>query len=350
MNLIEDLTTEARKINFSMKVSPPLSFNNKLLYTDKEYWALTGIRLEHFDLLCQQVNMRNTENRSASMAIGCRLVKLRLGLSNTVLATLFSFSGKRTVGHVLESARVALMKNFVQYHLGFEHITPEAVIREHTRPLSKQLFPSGKDVVILAMNGTYLYVQKSGNNRLQQKLYSIHKNRPLIKPMMICPRDGYIVSAMSSYLADVHNNDASITNHLLRTNQEGTCDWMRSRDVVVVDRGFRDILPLFQSLGWMTYMPTFLPKSTKKFSTEQANNNRKVTKIRWVIEAVNGRLKQYKYFGKIIPNTAIPYIHEYAQIVCAIINTFRPPFVQDTSNDNHIAQEMLARAKKKNKL
>ena len=249
MNLIEELTTEAREINFSMKMSPPLSFNNKLLYTDEEYWVLMGICREHFDLLCQQVNMRNTENRSASMAIGCLLVKLRLGLSNTVLATLFCFSDKRTVGHVLESARVALMKNFVQYHLGFEHIIREAVIREHTRPLAKQLLASGKDVAILVMDGTYLYVQKSGNNRLQRKLYNIHKNRPLIKPMMICTTDGFIVSTMGPYLADVHNNDASITNRLLRTNQEGICDWMRSGDVVVVDRGFRDILPLFQSLG-----------------------------------------------------------------------------------------------------
>ena len=97
-------------------------------------------------------------------------------------------------------------------------------------------------------------------------------------------------------------------------------------------------------------MPTFLPKSTKKFSAEQANNNRKVTKIRWVIEAVKDRLKQYKFFGKIIPNIPTPYIHKYVQIVCTIINAFRPPFVQDTSNDNYIAQEMLARVKKKNKL
>jgi hypothetical protein len=168
--------------------------------------------------------------------------------------------------------------------------------------------------------------------------------------MMICATNGYIVSAMGPYLADFHNNVANITNHPLRTNQEGICDWMRSGDVMVADRDFRDILPLIQSFGWTTYMPAFLSKSTKEFTAEEANDNRKVTKIRWVVEAVNGRLKQYKYFDKVIPNTALPYIHECVQIVCALIHAFRRPFVQDTSNDDYIAQEMLARAKKKNVL
>lgn len=88
--------------------------------------------------------MRNTENRSISTAIGCLLMKLRLGLSNTVLATIFSFDDKRTVGHVLESARMALMKNFVPFHLGSEHITREAIVRDHTRRLAKQLLANGK--------------------------------------------------------------------------------------------------------------------------------------------------------------------------------------------------------------
>ena len=125
------------------------------------------------------------------------LVKLRLGLSNQVLATLFSVPDNRTVSRFLESARKALMAHFVPKHLGFEHISRQDVIANHTRPLAKRLFTNpDDDTAILILDGTYIYVQKSANNIVQRRTYSMHKGRPLIKPMMIVASDGYIISAI----------------------------------------------------------------------------------------------------------------------------------------------------------
>jgi hypothetical protein len=70
----------------------------------------------------------------------------------------------------------------------------------------------------MLLDGTYIYVQKSANNLLRLKTFSLHKNRPLIKPIMIVATDGYIVFAIGRYYSDWWNNDANITNHLLRTN------------------------------------------------------------------------------------------------------------------------------------
>jgi hypothetical protein len=267
-DLVGDLSSYLKKstANTSMGKRPSLSFDNPLNYSNDDYYILIGIHKSDFYTLCQQIEMRNTDNRSISMAVGCLLTKLRLGLSNDVLSTLFSIGDKRTIGHIVESARNALIKHFVPLHLGFQHIDRETVIKYHTRPLATQLLTNGNAAAILVLDATYLYVQKSTNNLLQRKLFSLHKNRPLIKPMMIVATNGYIVSAIGPYYADWRNNDANITNHLLRTNQEDILNWLKAGDTLVVDRGFRDVLDFVRSLGLNIYMPAFLPKSKKQYT------------------------------------------------------------------------------------
>ena len=78
------------------------------------------------------------------------------------------------------------MDHFVPKHLEFEHISRWNVIDQHTCPLGKRLFTNpGDDKAILILDGTYIYVQKSSNNILQRRIFSMHKGRPLIIPMMI---------------------------------------------------------------------------------------------------------------------------------------------------------------------
>ena len=112
-------------------------------------------------------------------------MKLWLDLSNTVLLTLLSFDDKQTVGQVCESARTPLTKNFLLFHLAFEHITRETIVHDHTGSLAKSLLVHGKDVTIPLMGGTNLYVQMNGNNHVQLKLYTFHKKRTLIEAMII---------------------------------------------------------------------------------------------------------------------------------------------------------------------
>jgi hypothetical protein len=55
-------------------------------------------------------------------------------------------------------------------------------------------------------------------------------------------------------------------------------------------------------------MPAFLDKGQKQLTTEQGNTSRLATKIRWVVESANGRLKSWKYFDKVLPNSQIPFM------------------------------------------
>jgi hypothetical protein len=157
------------------------------------------------------------------------------------------------------SAKNALMADFVPHNLGFSHISREDVIQHHTRPLAKELLCSMIDnPAILVLDGTYVYLQKSGNFSFSRRSYSTHKHRPLVKPMIVVSTTGYIISVLGPYLVDSKNSDANILNHMIKTNVEEMKEWIREDDVFIVDRGFRDSQALFSDLGIHKEMPSFL--------------------------------------------------------------------------------------------
>ncbi|CAF5048487.1 unnamed protein product, partial [Rotaria sp. Silwood1] len=105
---------------------PPLNFEDTTHLTSDNYYVLTGLNRKDFDHLCSCIppaSLRNTQNRTARVAVACLLMKLRLGISHQVLATLFSFPDKVTVSRVIHSARKALVAHFVPRFLGFQHIS-----------------------------------------------------------------------------------------------------------------------------------------------------------------------------------------------------------------------------------
>lgn len=116
----------------------------------------------------------------------------------------------------------------------------------------------------------------------------------------------------------------------------------------VVDRDSGEIL---NDLGITMEMPTFLPKGATELQTKDANCSRLVTKIRWVVESANSRLKTWRLLDKTLPNTHIPSIGDYAQIICAICNKFRPPLCSGTfEKDIEIAAKMKVLARSSNEL
>ncbi|CAF3045027.1 unnamed protein product [Rotaria socialis] len=140
--------------------------------------------------------------------------------------------------------------------------------------------------------------------------------------MIICATDGYIISAIGPYLSDWYSNDAAIIKHILLNNKEEVQDWLVEKDIIIVDRGFRDCLDLVNSFGYTTFLPLFLPKSKKQFSTSEANNNRFVTALRWVVESVNGRIKTFKFFEHVVQNSSLLYVHDFPKLTEADLKYF----------------------------
>lgn len=129
--------------------------------------------------------MRNSSIRSVRVAVAVFLMKMRLGLSNRVLAVLFHLNNKRVVSHIVGQVRTALMKDFVPFHLGFQHIDHQVAIDQHQTAIATILHTTRPHQLCVVADGTYLFIQKSMDNQFQRRSFSTHKYRNLIKPMVL---------------------------------------------------------------------------------------------------------------------------------------------------------------------
>lgn len=129
--------------------------------------------------------MRNSYTRSIRVALAVFLTKMRLGLSNRVLAVLFHLKDKRAVSHITRQVRQALIKDFVPLNLGFQHIGHQEAIDRHQTTIATILHTTKPNQLCVVADSTYLFIQKSMDNTFQRKSYSMHKHKNLVKPMIL---------------------------------------------------------------------------------------------------------------------------------------------------------------------
>ena len=77
------------------------------------------------------------------------------------------------------------------------------------------------------------------------------------------------------YLAENKYNDTSIFQHIIKTNGEDIRSWLSEDDIAIVDRRFRDALPLLEKLSMQAEKPLFLEKGQKQMNTGDANISRR---------------------------------------------------------------------------
>ena len=97
-------------------------------------------------------------------------------------------------------------------------------------------------------------------------------------------QDGYILCVLGLFLSDHKNNDASILKHCVYNNEQDILNWLDEDDILILDRGFRDAIRAMKQFDFDVAMPHFL-NGRKQFSLDEANQNRCVTKVRWIIES-----------------------------------------------------------------
>ena len=102
-----------------------------------------------------------------------------------------------------------------------------------------------------------------------------------------------------------------------------------------------------EALGLNVFLPPFL-NGRRQFTTAEADESRCVTKIRWIVEAVNGQLKQFKFFSNTVQNSSIPHLKDYLSIACSIINKYRTPIKTSSVEDIEIAEKMSTLRNQKN--
>jgi hypothetical protein len=147
--------------------------------------------------------------------------------------------------------------------------------------------------------------------------------------MMAVSTTGHILEAEGVYGSNGSNNDAGILKHILQSPDKLLL-FLQEGDTVILDRGFRDVVPTLQELKIRSCLPGFLSQKQKQFTTDEANGSRTVTIGRWPVEAANGKLKQkFKFLDAVIRNSHLPNLHKYFRICCALVNAFcKPSFTE----------------------
>lgn len=138
-------------------------FDDDRSLSENEYRRLTSLSKKQFDDLIRQTSsfdLRNSSCRSIRTAVAILLCKLRLGLSNDLLAIIFQLSNRRAVARSIESARKALMNTFIWKNVGFNHVGRDEIIHQHTSSIARKLLcDDDEETAIVVVDGTYLYIQ-----------------------------------------------------------------------------------------------------------------------------------------------------------------------------------------------
>lgn len=321
--------------------------------TDEQFKSVFPISKDDFNDLftyCDPINVPGGHRYIYKKDLLCFLCKLRQGLSDEFLWVMFHYPSRQAVSLAISTVRQSLMMRFVVENIGFGAITREEYIESHVTPFTNRLYNVTPDEpkVIVYNDCTYLNVEKSSCFKALRQSFCVHKGRHLLKPAMFVAPDGYILDIQGPYFSNTINNDARILLKEFQTDVAGMREWFRAQDIFILDRGYRDAIPILNGIGLITLMPPLLNSNQDQFSTEEANNARIITKSRWIVEARNGHMKSlFKFFANVIPTAHIPNLGDFLRIGGAIINKYHGAIAMPDA-DVELAERMLNRAKEVN--
>ena len=102
-----------------------IDFDQPHLLSDNDYYTLTGLTEEQFNDFVSGISFERKRKYSVRQSVGILLTKLRTGLSNSTLKTIFNINTSLGVCKIIRKARKALVAQFVPKFLGFNHISRE---------------------------------------------------------------------------------------------------------------------------------------------------------------------------------------------------------------------------------
>lgn len=323
-------------------------------FDDSDLVALTSLTKENFEDMfsCLEAFRDSDRSKCHRVDLLCFLSKMRQGLSDEFLRAIFGYSTRQAVSAAISRVRKGLVDKFVPKFLGLQAITRNDLIEKHVPEYAQELYnptPSEKKVVLI-IDGTYIYIPKSTNYRVLRQSFCMHKSAHLLKPIMVVTPDGWILDIHGPYFSDGKNNDAECLRDAM-AEVHGLKEFLMPSDIILVDKGYdRVVQHLVEDHSLSVFMPKFLEKGKKQYTTEEANSTRLVTASRWVVEARNGHLKSiFGMFRSTVPMQHVKNIGDFVRIGCATINAYCKPIKMSHATVKW-AQDMIAQSKKQNKL
>ncbi|XP_033759087.1 uncharacterized protein LOC117341337 [Pecten maximus] len=135
----------------------------------------------------------------------------------------------------------------------------------HNTAFTKTFF---SDNVTVVLDGTYIYIGKSGDHEFQRTSYCEQKKRNNIKFMSVVFPDGYVLDTVVPFFGS--ENDATITKKIL-DGIESLNPLLPPEDHIIVDRGFREVLKDISEVGYGHHMPSFLQPGKSQHDSLEAN-------------------------------------------------------------------------------
>lgn len=311
---------------------------------------MTGLTNEQFNelfSLTPSLRCKYKNENDARNALLMYMRRLRSGHTYNEIGHENGLSDTTVIRRIKE-ARAALLNDFVPLNLG--NLSRNELLA-HKTEISNELFCSDDpNAIILIWDATYIYIDKSENLGFQKDSWLEQKKRNSIKPMMCVLPDGFIVNVYGPYSS--RKNDAKILEDII-SKYPNTFAQFRKNDVMIVDRGFRDVVKLLRQKGYTVHMPAQTDKKTvdATLTSLQANSSRLVTKVRYVVEARNGHLKSvFKTFDQNWDTKSLDHLMDDLQIASALLNKYFKLIISDKNNAGPIADKMLSRKDIKNPL
>ena len=191
-------------------------FKNPYTISDKLCKKTTGRSTEEFLIIYNSLTMNESKNRSKSQALAIYLFWLKTGMTQETIAAYFGADLKQIdISHINEQVRTHL-EDFVNKNYGSRHLTREMLLDHNSAFVNKSFGTEKKQIVALLADATYFEIGKSKNHLMQRISFSVSKNYNLIKPMVVCLSNGYIVEIYGPYPANM--NDAQILKNILETD------------------------------------------------------------------------------------------------------------------------------------
>ena len=203
---------------------------------DEHCIKITGWKKNVFsDFIEYLTDIKSTETRTKEEIVAIYRYWLRKGMTQSCNALYKNDStSQQMISYYLDMVRVSVHKNFVPIFLGCKE--DRSFFLKHRTETSKICYDLKENDLCFIADGTYIKFNKSRNHQFQYNSWSSHKKKNLMKPMIVCCPDGYIVDAYGPFFATL--NDANIMDIVLNGDElfnqmvseyEGTC--------FVLDRG-----------------------------------------------------------------------------------------------------------------
>lgn len=309
-----------------------------------------GVTDIQFHQILNELGFPDTPNKKEKQiieAVRLYMDRLRHGHTYQQMGRWYDIK-RRTIGKKIKFGRDVLLRDFVPNHLGHECRNRQWLIN-HTTDLARLLYCNNDEKkCVVVLDATYIYTCDTSNYSHQRKIFSGQKHRHLFKIMKMIAIDGTMIDCYGPFPANM--NDATIVQKIF--NKTSFNNILKANDIILVDRGFRDCANFLKRKHFIVKMPEFIQKGKKgQLTVLQANRSRLVTKLRFTIEAANGRMKnKWGLFRKIIPSILTKNLMADYRIGAALLNVFGKPILCEKEDYLNIGQQMLASVKTPNKL